>query len=69
MTAAHNLTGWAWHLGQLGWLSLPFDLARDQYARAIHAGWLRPSLLASAEWERALGRLESVSLGPWARRV
>ncbi len=50
-------------------LALPFDIARSQYARAVHAGLIERSLLANAEFERKLGALERFALGPWARRV
>ena len=48
---------------------LPFDLLRAQHARAVQAGWLPRSMLASREFERALTALERLSLGPLARRV
>lgn len=49
--------------------ALPFDTARSLYARAVQAGLIERSLLANAEFERALGALERLTLGPWARRV
>lgn len=51
------------------WLSLPFDLARQQYASAVRAGLIEASMLAGAQFERALGSMEKAALGPWARRV
>lgn len=52
-----------------GLLTLPFDLAREQYARAVQVGLVDHSMLASANFERTLGALEMWALGPWARRV
>jgi len=46
-----------------------FDLARAQYAVAVQAGLIERSLLASGAFERRLGLLERLTLGPWARRV
>lgn len=54
----------AWAAVSLAW---PFDLARAQYAVGVQAGLVERSLLASAEFERQLGRLERLTLGPWAR--
>jgi len=51
----------------LAWL--PFDIARAQHARAVQAGLLPRSLLASRDFERALTALERAALGPLARRV
>jgi hypothetical protein len=48
---------------------LPFDLLRAQHARAVQAGLLPRSLLASRDFERTLGALERAALGPLARRV
>lgn len=50
-------------------LHLPFDLARANYARAVRFGLLQSSLLKSARFERDLGAVERLALGPWARRV
>ena len=50
-------------------LAAGFDLARAQYAAAVHAGLIERSLLASGAFERRLGMLERLTLGPWARRV
>ncbi len=49
-------------------LTLPFDLARETYARAVQFGLVKPSLLASARFGRFLATLEHWTLGPWARR-
>ncbi|SBP86562.1 conserved hypothetical protein [Thiomonas delicata] len=46
---------------------MPFDAMREQYASAVRAGLIECSLLASARFERKLGELERVALGPWAR--
>lgn len=50
-------------------LGLPFDLARAQYARAVQAGFIERSMLASRDFARALAAIERLTLGPWARRV
>jgi hypothetical protein len=50
-------------------LTLPFDIAREQYARAVKAGLIERSLLASARFGRTLCALEALTLGPWARKV
>ncbi len=49
--------------------SLPFDVAREQYASAVRVGLIEQSMLAGAKFERTLSALEKVALGPWARRV
>jgi len=50
-------------------LSLPFDMAREQYASAVRAGLIEASMLAGAQFERTLSSIETATLGPWARRV
>lgn len=50
-------------------LSLPFDAVRAQYAGAVSAGFIERSLIASGRFERALGSIEQLVLGPLARRV
>jgi hypothetical protein len=50
-------------------LGLPFDVARAQYARAVQLGLIERSMLASRDFSRALGSLEKLTLGPWARHV
>jgi len=50
-------------------LVLPFDAARFQYARAVQAGLLPNSILASRDLEIALDALEQLTLGALARRV
>jgi hypothetical protein len=50
-------------------LALPFDMAREQYAKAVQAGWIQRSLLASAQFGRTLTALERLTLGPWARTL
>lgn len=47
----------------------PFDALRTLQAAAVQAGWIRPSLLGSRDFERALAASERWLLGPWARRV
>jgi hypothetical protein len=48
---------------------LPFDVAHTQYARAVRAGFIQRSMLASRDFALALGALERLTLGPLARRV
>jgi hypothetical protein len=57
---------WNWATASLTW---PFDLARAQHAAGVQCGLLQRSLLASADFERRLGQLERLALGPLARRV
>lgn len=51
------------------WMALPFDMAREQYAKSVRAGLLERSLLASARFERRLKALEHATLGCMARRT
>lgn len=48
-------------------LGLPFDLAREMYSRAVRAGIIQNSQIASARFSRALCASEKLTLGPWAR--
>lgn len=48
---------------------LPFDMAREQYAKAVQYGLIERSLLGWAKFERQIDLLEKMTLGPWARRV
>ena len=48
---------------------LPFDTARETYAKAIRVGLIKDSMLAQAKFAQSLGVLEKLTLGPWARRV
>lgn len=48
-------------------MAIPFDMARDHYARAVRAGLIERSMLASARFARTLSALEQLTLGPWAR--
>jgi hypothetical protein len=50
-------------------LGLPFDMARAQYARAVQAGLIERSMLASRDFSRTVGAWEQLTLGPWARHV
>lgn len=50
-------------------LVLPFDIAREMYSKAVQAGVLQNSMLASRDFSQALSALEKTTLGPWARRV
>lgn len=54
---------------QASGIAAGFDLARAQYAAGVQAGLVERSLLASAAFERGLGLLERLTLGPWARTV
>ncbi len=49
-------------------LALPFDMAREQYAKSVRAGLVERSLLASARFERTLRAWETLTLGAMARR-
>ena len=49
------------------YMALPFDMAREQYAKSVRAGLVERSLIASARFERALSALEQVTLGFMAR--
>ena len=48
-------------------LALPFDMAREQYAKSVRAGLVERSLIASARFERTLSALEGLTLGVMAR--
>lgn len=48
-------------------LALPFDMARERYAKAVRAGRVKNSLLASTHFSRTLSAIEKMTLGPWAR--
>jgi hypothetical protein len=50
-------------------LRWPFDAARAQYARGVQLGLFERSILASRDFECALGALERLTLGPLARHV
>lgn len=47
-------------------LAIPFDLARDNYARSVRAGLIERSLLGSARFTRAVNAAEQMALGPWS---
>lgn len=49
-------------------LALPFDLARELYAKSVRAGLLERSLIASARFEQTISALEWFTLGFLARR-
>lgn len=48
---------------------LPFDMAREQYAKAVQIGLIERSMISWAKFERLIDSLEKMMLGPWARRV
>ena len=60
--------GATWNAGK-ALAALPFDALRFGYAGAVKAGLVKRSILASRDFERALGALERLTLGPLARRV
>jgi hypothetical protein len=49
-------------------LALPFDTLRAGYATGVQAGIIERSMLANRDFERVLGAVEGLTLGPWARR-
>jgi hypothetical protein len=59
----------AWWAGLRELLALPFDLARHQHAAGVRSGALPRSLLESQRFEQQLSLMESLSLGPLARRL
>ena len=75
--AAHKPASQAWLVDCLAaaWAAgtalaaLPFDTLRAHYAGAVRAGLVQRSMLASRDFEHAVGALERVTLGPLARRV
>ena len=48
--------------------TLPFDMAREFYAKSVRLGLQESSLLASARFGRDLHQMEKLTLGPWARQ-
>jgi hypothetical protein len=48
---------------------LPFDVARETYAKAVRLGLIEDSMLGEARFEQHLCTMEKLFLGPWARRV
>jgi hypothetical protein len=50
-------------------LAMPFEMAREQYAKAVQWGWLPQSLLASQRYSLGVDAIERFTLGPLARRV
>jgi hypothetical protein len=50
-------------------LALPFDIARERYARAVRVGLIERSMLQSARFSAGLTAVERITLGPWARRI
>jgi hypothetical protein len=49
-------------------LALPFDMAREQYAKSVRAGLVERSMIASARFEHVISALEQFTLGGMARR-
>jgi hypothetical protein len=58
-----------WWCGLREWLAVPFDLMRHQHAAGVRAGLLPLSLLESERFERQVGLLERLALGPLARQA
>ena len=56
-----------WIQATRSWYTLPFDVLRQQYSRAVQAGWIERSMLQSARFGQALNALERLTLGPLAR--
>ena len=56
-------------LARLGsdFLALPFDMAREQYAKSVRAGLIERSMIASARFEHAVSAMEQLTLGYLAR--
>ena len=50
-------------------LTLPFDIAREMYAKSVRTGLIKDSLIACARYSRDLSATEKLALGPWARNV
>ena len=50
-------------------LSMPFDVAREQYSLAVQAGIIPRSMLASRDYHNCLDRMEKATLGVFARSV
>lgn len=71
MNHPQNLSKTATSFGHTAALlqTLPFDMAREQYAKAVQFGLIERSMLAWAKFERQMDLLEKMTLGPWARRV
>jgi hypothetical protein len=49
-------------------MALPFDMAREQYAKSVRAGLVERSMIASAKFEHMVSALERFTLGGMARR-
>jgi len=47
--------------------ALPFDMAREHYAKAARVGLIEKSLIRSARFDQWLSHMETLLLGPWAR--
>jgi hypothetical protein len=59
----------ALHDGAASLAILPFDLARVQHAASVLTGAWPRSLLESMRFERQLGAMERLTMGPLARSV
>jgi hypothetical protein len=49
-------------------MALPFDMAREQYAKSVRAGLVERSMIASARYGQVISALERCMLGAMARR-
>ena len=56
------------HLPQRA-MALPFDVAREIYAKTVQVGLLQSSMLTSRNVANAIDAAEKATLGPWARRL
>jgi hypothetical protein len=52
-----------------GVMVLPFDVAREIYAKTVQVGLLQSSMITSRKVSVALDAMEKATLGPWARRL
>jgi hypothetical protein len=66
--AAQPLGSWSPTTTAQPFLAAAFDAVRHEYASAVMAGLASRSVLASGQLERLLDTLESLMLGPLARR-
>ena len=50
-------------------MTLPFEVARQQYSLAVKAGWQPNSMLAYRQHFNSLDQFEKATLGAFARQV
>ncbi len=70
MNTPYDMTPALAEMARVGsdYMALPFDMAREQYAKSVRAGLVERSLIASARFEQVLSAMESLMLGSLARR-